>query len=146
MTTEEEKKRNQEEYRKKMRSSAKKTWIVLGIILLLVIFGRSIWGIVGVNIPYGDGERTVKVIKLSKKGLIWKTWEVEGVLTQGNFAVTYVWSFSVDNWDSGKDKLVNDIRAAFENGQTVKVKYEQRAGSVPWRSGTTYFVKEVRFQ
>ena len=146
MVTEEEKQHNREEYRKKMKSKAKKTWIVFSVILFLAIFGRSIWGIVGVNIPYGDGERMVKIIKLSEKGLIWKTWEIEGVLTQGNFYVTYVWSFSVDNQDPNKEKLVNDIKTAFENGQTVKVSYAQRAGNVPWRSGTTYFAKEISFQ
>ncbi|MEI6660243.1 MAG: hypothetical protein WCK91_02365 [bacterium] len=85
-------------------------------------------------------------MELSEKGLIWKTWEAEGVLTQGNFSVTYIWSFSVDNQDPNKEKLVNDIKTAFENGQTVKIHYDQRAGSVPWRSGTTYFAKEIRFQ
>ena len=146
MTTEEEKQRNREEYRKKMKSKAKKTWIILGVVVFLLIFGRSIWGIIGVNIPYSEGERTVKVIKLSERGLIWKTWEAEGVLTQGNFAVTYIWTFSVDDWDPNKEKLVNDIKTAFENGQTVKIRYDQRAGSVPWRSSTPYFVKEIRFE
>lgn len=111
----------------------------------LLIFGKFIWGIIGVNISYSEGERIVKIIKLAEKGLIWKTREVEGVLSQGNFAVTYVWAFSVDNWDPNKEKLVNGIRTAFENDQTVKIKYDQRAGSVPWRSGTTYFVKELGF-
>lgn len=146
MTTEEEKQRNREAYRKRMKSRTMKTWIILGVILFLFIFGRSIWGLIGVNIPYSEGERTIKIIKLAKKGLIWKTWEAEGVLTQGNFSVTYIWNFSVDNWDPNKEKLLNDLRAAFENGQTVKIRYDQRAGSVPWRSGTSYFVKEVRFQ
>lgn len=146
MLTEAEKQHNREAYREKMKKRAKKVWIVLGIIFFLLIFGRSIWGAVGVNIHYSDGERTVKIIKLAEKGLIWKTWEAEGVLTQGNFAVTYIWSFSIDNWDPNREKLLNDVRTAFENGQTVKIKYDQRAGSVPWRSGTTYFVKEIRFQ
>lgn len=145
MLTEEEKQHNREEYRKRMKKRVKKVWIILGILFFLLIFGRSIWGIIGVNIHYSDGERTVKIIKLAERGLIWKTWEIEGVLAQEGFAVTYVWSFSVDNWDPDKAQLINYIRTAFENGQTVKVKYDQRAGSVPWRSETTYFVKEVRF-
>ncbi len=51
----------------------------------------------------------------------------------------------MDNWDPNKERLVNDLKAAFENGQTIKVRYEQRAGMVPWRAQTTYFVKEIRF-
>jgi hypothetical protein len=142
---EQEKQRNREEYRKKMKKRAKKAWTVLGIIFFLLIFWGSIWGVIGVNIHYSDGERTVKIIKLSEKGFIWKTWEGEGVLAQEGFAVTYIWSFSVDNWDPNKQQLINDIKTAFETGQTVKIKYDQRAGSVPWRSETAYFVKEVRF-
>ena len=145
MSTEEEKQLKREQYRKKMKKRYKKAWIVSGILFFLLIFGRSIWGVIGSNIHYSDGERTVKVIKLAEKGLIWKTWEGEGVLAQEGFAVTYVWSFSVDNWDPNKTKLINDIKTALETGQTVKIRYDQRAGSVPWRSGTTYFVKEIRF-
>ena len=112
---------------------------------MLAFLVKPIWGLIGVNIQYGDGERVVKIIQLSEKGLFWKTWEAEGVLTQGNVSVTYIWRFSVDDWDPNKEKLVNDLKRAFESGETVKIKYDQRAGMVPWRSHTTYFAKEIRF-
>lgn len=115
------------------------------VLFFLIIFGGNIWGIVGINFHYSDGERSVKIIKLSEKGLIWKTWEAEGVLTQGNVATTYVWEFSVDNKDSNKIEIIKEIKKAFEDGETVKVHYEQRAGSAPWRGETSYFAKEIQF-
>lgn len=146
MTPEKEKQQRKELREKRNKNRAKKTWLIFGIIFLVLFAGRSVWGVIGVVIPYSEGERIVKIIKVANKGLIWKTWEAEGVLTQGNFSVTYVWSFSIDDWDPNKEELVKDIHRAFENGQTVIIKYDQRAGSVPWRSKTTYFIKEVRFQ
>lgn len=144
--TEEQKQINREEYRKKTKSRAKKTWIIIGIIFFLLIFSRSIWGLIGVHIPYSDGERSINVIKVSEKGLIWKTWEGEGVLSQKGFSVTYVWSFSIDYNDPNKEQLLQKLQAAFETGQTVKVKYKQMAGTVPWRGKTSYFIKEIRFE
>lgn len=144
--TEEQKQINREKYRKKIKSRTKKTWIIIGIILFLLIFGHSIWGLIGVYIPYSDGERSINVIKVSEKGLIWKTWEAEGVLSQKGFSVTYVWSFSIDNNDPNKEELLQKLQRAFETGQTVKVKYKQMAGTVPWRGKTSYFIKEIRFE
>lgn len=129
------------------KKSARRTLIafgiIFGVILFLGFFGSFLWGLIGVNIDYSHGERSVKIIKLSEKGFIWKTWEAEGVLTQGNFGVTYVWDFSVDNWDPNKQKLITELQTAFDTGQTVKVVYDQKGGSVPWRSETPYFVKDI---
>lgn len=146
MTIEELKEIKKEANRARMRKNAKKVKISILVILLLITFGRSLWGILGVNIKYSDGERIVKIIRLSNKGLVWKTWEVEGVLTQGNFAVTYIWEFSIDNQNPDKEKLLKELSSAFENGETVKIHYDQRAGSVPWRSKTPYFVRDIRVQ
>jgi len=146
MTTEEQKEIKKQANRERMKKNAKKIKISILIILLLIPFGKSIQGVVGVNLRYSEGERIVKIIRLSNKGLIWKTWEAEGVLTQGNFAVTYVWEFSIDNQDPNRDILLEKLSNAFENGLTVKINYDQRAGNVPWRSKTPYFVREIRPQ
>ncbi|OGK21260.1 hypothetical protein A3C23_01980 [Candidatus Roizmanbacteria bacterium RIFCSPHIGHO2_02_FULL_37_13b] len=134
MLSDVEKQHNRESYRKRMALRDKKLIIFLLALPLLIFSGRFMWGVIGVNIPYSEGERTVKIIKVAKTGVFWKTWEAEGVLTQDNFAVTYLWKFSVDNNEVDKEKLINEIKTAFENGQTVKIRYDQRVGSVPWRS------------
>ncbi len=146
---EEQKQKNREDYQKKVKGRNKKAWIILVIVFLgiLVIFpvGKFIWGLVGIHIPYSDGERSISVIKIAEKGLIWRTIEAEGVLSQKGFSVTYVWSFSIDNNDPNKEDLLKKLQTAFETGQTVKVRYEQMAGTVPWRGKTSYFIKEIRF-
>lgn len=128
-------------------------WWQFSLILILVVVGiplffasaRFLWGFVGVNIDVGTGDRVAKIIKVSEKGWIWKTWEGEAVLTQGDLVATYVWSFSIDNDDPIRDELVNKMRQAFESGEVVKIHYNERAGFVPWRSKTSYFLKEIRF-
>ncbi|MDD5178122.1 MAG: hypothetical protein PHT54_02475 [Candidatus Nanoarchaeia archaeon] len=145
---EREKQKNREEYQKKVKIKNKKTWITFIIIFLVIILifpvGKFIGGLVGVHISYSDGERSINVIKIAEKGLIWRTVEAEGVLSQNGFSVTYVWDFSIDNNDPNKEELLKELQRAFETGQTVKVKYEQMAGTVPWRGKTTYFIKEIR--
>lgn len=144
--TEEQKQKNREEYRIKAKKKNRITWIGLGVIIFLLILGKSLWGLIGVYIPYSEGERSVVVIKVADKGLIWKTFEGEAVLSQKGFSVTYVWNFSIDNSDPDKEKLLQQLQAAFETGQTVKIKYQQMAGAVPWRGKTSYFIKEIRFE
>lgn len=144
MLTEEEKAKNREAYRRKTQRQQKIFWIIFGGFFCLLFFGRLIWGPVGVNIPYGEGERKVQIVKISYRGLIWKTWEIEGIMAPGHgIATTYVWDFSIDNVDPKKEELLQRINSAYAFGKTVNVKYEQKAGSVPWRSKTTYFAKDI---
>lgn len=144
--TEEQKQKSREEYRAKIKRKDKIIWIIFGAAVFLFISGKFLWGVIGVNIPYSEGERSAIVIKVSDKGLIWKTFEGEAVLSQKGFAVTYVWNFSIDGSDPNKQKLLQELRTAFETGQTVKIKYRQMAGAVPWRGKTSYFIKEIRFE
>ena len=123
--SEEQKQKKREEYRMKVKKKNKITWVVLGTIIFLLIFGKLVWGLIGVYIPYSNGERSAIIIKVADKGLIWKTLEGEAVLSQKGFSVTYVWSFSIDNNDPNKEKLLQQVRTAFETGQTVKIKYQQ---------------------
>ncbi len=122
-------------------------WFTLFFIFAFIAlsFYNIFWGIIGVHIPYSSGERSVKIIKLSEKGLIWKTWEVEGILTQGQNNLTYIWQFSVDSNEQKKSEILSLLQKAFDSGETVKIKYVQQAGSVPWRGDTSYFVKDILF-
>ncbi len=149
MPSEEQKKKQKEEYRKKKRKRDVRAAIIVGAVLLLLIFGRFIlpfvWGPIGVNIDYSRGERTAMIIKISEKGLIWKTLEAEAVLSQKGFAVTYIWPFSIDNADPNKGVLLEKLSRAFESGEVIKIDYVEKAGYVPWRSKTRYLVTDIRF-
>lgn len=112
------------------------------LLLFLILIG---WKIIGVHIPYSDGERASLVVKLSQKGIFWKTWEGEAALYQGGFAATYVWPFSIDSADPNKEEILRKLQYAFQQGIPVKLKYEQMLSTVPWRGQTSYFVKDVIF-
>jgi hypothetical protein len=113
------------------RRMKRKALLVFIFIIFISIFGKDIWGVVGINIPYSRGERSVMIIKFSNKGMIWKTWEGEAVLSQKGFAVTYVWPFSIDENDVNKEEIINQVNEAFEKGVEVKIRYDQMAGTVP---------------
>lgn len=150
MTTPEEKEKNREEYERRKKRGWKKVLLgflgFLVVIFLLFPLMGFLWGTIGVNFQTSEGERVAKVIKISNRGLIWRTWEAEAVLTQGDLVSTYVWEFSIDAQDPEKGIRLDELRQAFENGKLVKITYEQRAGSVPWRSKTPYFLKGIRYE
>lgn len=128
-----------------MNKSKKEFLLVIGFLVAFFVaifsFG-TLWNFVGYNFEYSQGERVGQVVKLSEKGLFWKTWEGAMGLTQSGAYVEY-WNFSVDARDPNKDELVKDLNEALFSGDLVKVNYEQRYGSVPWRSETPYWIKSV---
>lgn len=131
------------------KNSLRSSLIILGFAILLpVLIGtfKATWGIIGVHMRYSDGERKIKLVKVANKGLIWQTFEMEGIVAAGpGIATTYIWDFSIDNDDPDKEAMLREINHAFESGKTIRVRYEQRAGSVPWRSETNYWLKEVTY-
>lgn len=101
----------------------------------------------GCNCPYSDGMRVGTVTKISKKGLICKTWEGEmflgGVRNKHDsdgrsFAVANTWEFTVRDENS----LGILLRAA-ETGERVKVQYDEVAFRNPCASERGYFVRSV---
>jgi len=78
---------------------------------------------------YSNGERRGTVVKLSEKGLIYKSWEGElligGVKQRsdgkgGSNAVLNVLAFNVQDRE-----VLKQIEGALESGEEVKVKYKQ---------------------
>ncbi len=92
------------------------------------------------NVSYSDGFRDGTLQKFSKKGIIWKTWE--GDLALDSFrktenGVTNLWQFSVKD-----DQLVNQL-LSLPDGQRVRLHYDQKLTTVPWRSETTYIITKI---
>ena len=78
---------------------------------------------------YSEGDRVGVVTKLSKKGLIWKSWE--GSMNQGgtkngvnadgnNILVTNAFDFNVQD-----PTLIEKLQAASISGKRVKITYSQ---------------------
>jgi len=96
-------------------------------------------------VPYSDGMRAGQVIKLSKKGVIFKTHEGELNLmmmpsTNNLGTVTpNVWTFSVAN-----KKVAEQIMKASATGERLELYYKEKYFKFPWQGDTKYFVYEVK--
>lgn len=91
---------------------------------------------------FSNGTRAGVVIKLSKKGVIFKTYE--GQLNTGGFAdsdgqlTSSIWAFSVVD-----DQVVRDLSDAELSGQRVKLHYNEKFYKLFFRGDTKYFVNKV---
>ena len=136
------------EYEERRKRQTKKAWkwIIIFLISLFIfsVVGRYLWGIIGFHIVYGEGDRVGQIVKLSDRGLIWKTWETGMGITQSGAYVQY-WDFSIDSQNPNKEKIIQDLRRAYNSGEIVKVHYVQRYGVLPWRADTTYLVQNIEF-
>lgn len=84
-------------------------------------------------LEFSDGHRGGKLTKLSKKGVVVKTYE--GELLLGDDANT-VWAFTVRDEDVAKS-LETYI------GRNVTLHYSQRIMVAPWQSDTNYWVDSI---
>ena len=105
------------------------------VILLLAILAGS----VAVFANFSDGYRVGRVIKLSRKGYVFKTWEGQlnlEALSQDEG----IWEFSVHR---GDDEIRQEIDEAVEKGFRVKLYYKEKYFQFDWRGKTKYFIYEV---
>ncbi len=112
-------------------------------LVVLVLGGCCVSCVTGVPIEYGSGERTGVVYKVSKKGMIWKTWEGEmnlgGMVKTGDGMSVNTWAFSVVDTE-----IVKKLQEVSESGEIVTLKYYQ-----PWvlsctEGGTDYKIIEIK--
>ena len=85
---------------------------------------------------FSEGTRSGELIKFSRKGVVFKTWE--GEISQG-ISGAQIFSFSVE--DNKKDVIQ---KLEEYQGRYVKVKYIERFGKVSWLGDTKYFVIDVQ--
>ncbi len=86
-------------------------------------------------VPYSEGVRSGELIKISRKGMLIKTWE--GQISQG-ISGAQIFSFSV------LDKESEVIRNLEEyQGEYVKLYYTERYATFPWLGDTKYFITRV---
>ncbi len=104
--------------------------ILFGLIFLTIL-GFGSYAFLIEKIPYSEGTRTGKIIKISKKGIVFKTWE--GELSQG-LAMSEKFIFSVND-----AKVIKDIQK-YEGKNNVKLYYEERYAKLFWQGDTQYFV------
>jgi hypothetical protein len=104
-------------------------WIVFGITLLIGL-GYFIYS----QLSYSDGYRSGQLVKISRRGVIFKTHE--GTLNISPNGIMTAWEFSV------KNAQVSDKLERME-GKLVRVHYIQRYQVFFWQGETDYIVDEV---
>jgi len=110
--------------------------IVLGVFALCLLF---IWAC---SWTYSEGTRAGQLIKITKKGVVFKT--NEGELNMGGLRVDSpndglegnLWQFSVLD-----QEVLKQLEAS--EGKRVKLSYKQRFRSMPWQGDTNYFIVAV---
>ncbi len=113
--------------------------ILIALIGIIAVFSFSYWG------TYSEGIRSGMVVKISKKGWIFKTYE--GQLNLQTFGankspnmVSESFEFSVD---ADKQDVIKVLEEASLSGERVSLKYSERLAKFFWRGDTKYFVTEV---
>ncbi len=110
------------------------------ILLTLAILGGAgyLWVC---NWTYSKGTRAGTLIKISQKGVVFKTYE--GQLNLGGFRQDggdgvsgNIWEFSV--W---KDAVYEQLQNY--EGKQIKLYYREKYKAMPWQGDTNYFIYQV---
>ena len=121
----------------KKSSAGKWLFIIFAILVLITAITFLIF-----NYTYSEGNRAGVLIKFSKKGYVFKTYEGElnvgGVGNIPNTAqLNQIWDFSV------KDQAIADTLMHLE-GKKVSLHYRQILKNMKWQGDTDYFVDGVQ--
>jgi len=122
---------------KKTKSFFGKVFKGILVLILLSIIGYFLYA----NYTYSEGTRAGNLIKVSKKGYVFKTYE--GQLKLGGIdlenedeGLSDTWSFSVTD-----EAIVKELERL--QGSKVILHYEEINQSMPWQGDTNYFVISV---
>ncbi|HFA48843.1 MAG TPA: hypothetical protein ENJ95_07490 [Bacteroidetes bacterium] len=114
-------------------------WSIFGLAILAII-GFFLWA----NYTYSEGTRAGNLIKISRKGYVFKTYEGQlklgGIdLENSDDGLSDTWSFSV------RDKKVVEQLEKLQ-GQKVVLRYKEINYAMPWQGDTEYYICEVEKQ
>ncbi len=106
------------------------TYAISIILVVLIAYISFIY-----FVTYSEGYRAGQLIKISKRGILFKTWE--GRLSQG-VSEEQQFNFSVQKSD---EEIIEKLKEL--QGKQVKLTYIERFGTFPWLGDTKYYVQEV---
>lgn len=113
--------------------------VVLYLLLLLVLAGAGYY--VFASWTYSSGTRSGYLVKISRKGYLFKTYE--GQLNLGGFQegedagiIGNIWNFSIQ-----KDSVYQLLQEL--EGEKVTLHYREVNRAFPWQGDTNYFVYGV---
>jgi hypothetical protein len=124
------------------KRTGKKILRILVITLLVVgagVFSFYYWGV------YEHGVMAGKVLRISKKGMVFKTYEGKinletfGAL-KGASPVAEAFDFSVEKSDEAVIKRLEEVSLS---GERVNLHFVKRYAIFPWRGDTRYFATKI---
>jgi hypothetical protein len=124
---------------KKTTRKVVKVIVLLALIVGIAWFSFLYWGV------YDEGVRAGNVLRISKKGMLFKTYEGQlnlqtfGAL-KGTNPIMESFDFSVE---SDQDQVLKDLEAVALSGERVNLHYVKRYSTFPWRGDTKYFITKV---
>ncbi len=124
--------------KRKTTSFLKKTLVVL-VIIGIAIFAFLYWA------TYESGIMAGKVLRITEKGLIFKTYEGKlnletfGAL-KGASPIAESFDFSVESNEADVIKALQDVALS---GERVNLHFRKRYAQFPWRGETKYFITQV---
>ena len=111
-------------------------------LLIVILLGAGLFFHFGV---YSEGVRAGMVVKISKKGTLFKTYEGQldlqsfgAVRSSNKLSQTFAFSLYDDS-----AQLVDKLEEAALNGTRVRLRYEEKYIALPWLGDTKYFVTSV---
>lgn len=130
---------------------AMKTFKLVAVLLVLLVLAGLGFFLFG---HFSDGYRAGTVIKLSRKGYVFKTYE--GQLNLGmvlgdpgtaqsegftNPMTSNIWHFSVPG---SEKEVIRILEESLLTGKRVKLHYVEKFVKMPWRGDTKYLITEVQ--
>lgn len=120
----------------------------IAILMLLLLLLAGVAGYFAFG-NYSEGFRAGTVIKLSHKGVAFKTYEGqlnlgmvlnEGANGASQTEISNLWDFSVPQQDTA---TLRALEAVMLSGHRAKLHYVEKVMRLPWRGETRYWVTQV---
>lgn len=113
--------------------------LILSIIIGIGLFSFYYWGV------YDEGIRAGIVLRISKKGILFKTYE--GQLNLETFGALKGASPIMESFDfsvaSDEKNVIQELQEVALTGERVNLHYVKRYVIFPWRGDTKYFITKV---
>lgn len=113
--------------------------LIVTIVVAITIGSFYYWGV------YDEGVRAGIVLRISKKGMIFKTYEGQlnletfGAL-KGASPIMEAFDFSVEG---DEEAVLTELQEVALTGERVNLHYIKRYVIFPWRGDTKYFIVKV---
>ena len=124
---------------KRKTTSLLKKILAVAIILGIILFSVLYWA------TFETGLMAGKVLRISEKGVLFKTYE--GKLNLETFGalkgvnpIAESFDFSVE---SSEKEVIKALQEVALSGERVNLHFKKRYAQFPWRGETKYFVTEV---